>query len=253
MDIYQVNAILRTHTSSFKRSSKTQIFNMKTITTITFFFCCFIFLSAQDMITLRSGDDIEAKVIEVGEETIVYKKFGNQDGPNYRIATNKVFRIKYQNGETELFEEKINADPEKSTVSIEQNVDEQTDAELWTEELATLIVYRGRQHYAAALNYWIIVNGQKTCKLSNNKYLTIEVPVGLVEIGSKRSGAELFKKEDFISIETEPGKTYYVQGNIKRGIVNRRLEMAEVTLSTAKRDMVKMKVDRCQMKIEPTN
>lgn len=59
-------------------------------------------LSAQDIMTLQNGDEIKAKVIEIGTSEIKYKKFDNQNGPLYTILKNEVFRIKYSNGTMEL-------------------------------------------------------------------------------------------------------------------------------------------------------
>ena len=38
---------------------------------------------AQDMIKLKSGEDLQTKVIEIGTTEIKYKKFDNLDGPTY--------------------------------------------------------------------------------------------------------------------------------------------------------------------------
>lgn len=54
--------------------------------------------SAQDRITLRDGGTIKAKVKEVSTKTVTYKKWDNQDGPDFVISKNKVQTIKYANG-----------------------------------------------------------------------------------------------------------------------------------------------------------
>ncbi|HNX08064.1 MAG TPA: hypothetical protein PKL96_10805, partial [Bacteroidales bacterium] len=42
-------------------------------------------LNAQDFIIKKNGDELSAKVQEVGTTEIKYKKFDNQDGPTYTI------------------------------------------------------------------------------------------------------------------------------------------------------------------------
>jgi len=203
---------------------------------LPFLFLFLLFVSvcfSQDVITLHNGEDISANVLEITDSDIVYKKHENPDGPKYTMTKDNIFRIKYKNGSIDVFEK--GAEP----------VEEANKGN----GMATLVVYRGRQHYASMLNYWVIVDGQKTCKLSNNKFVTIEVPAGTIQVAAKRSGVEVFKKEEMFSLEVAPDQIYFVQGNIKRGIVNRRMELAEVTKSTADRDMVKMNEDRCQMKL----
>lgn len=65
------------------------------------FFC--IQLHSQDIITLTNADEISAKVEEITETEIVYKKSSNPKGPSYRVNRGKVFSIKYANGEKEVF------------------------------------------------------------------------------------------------------------------------------------------------------
>ena len=60
--------------------------------------------SAQDVITTRSGEDIQAKVLEVSPILIRYKRFSNLDGPTYSIDTSQIVMIRYENGEKDIFE-----------------------------------------------------------------------------------------------------------------------------------------------------
>lgn len=62
-------------------------------------------VSAQDIITLKNGDEIKAKVNEIDLKVIKYTKFDNQNGPIYSIDKEKVFMIKYQNGSKDVFNE----------------------------------------------------------------------------------------------------------------------------------------------------
>jgi hypothetical protein len=67
---------------------------------------CFIgyqFAFAQDVITLKTGDEIKSKVLEVGTNEIKYKKSDNLDGPSYSVAKSDVFMIKYENGSKDVF------------------------------------------------------------------------------------------------------------------------------------------------------
>ena len=59
---------------------------------------------AQDIITTRSGEDIQAKVEEVSPLMIKYKRFSNLDGPTYSISTAQVVMIRYENGEKDIFD-----------------------------------------------------------------------------------------------------------------------------------------------------
>jgi hypothetical protein len=62
-------------------------------------------VSAQDIITTRSGDDIKAKVAEIGLNDIKYKRWESLDGPIVVIAKEKVLLIRYEDGTKEIFEQ----------------------------------------------------------------------------------------------------------------------------------------------------
>ena len=58
---------------------------------------------AQDIIILKSGDEIKSIVAEVLSDQIKYKKFENKTGPSYGIDKSKVFMIRYANGSKDVF------------------------------------------------------------------------------------------------------------------------------------------------------
>lgn len=70
-----------------------------------FVLCSLLLFSAtaQDTIFKTDSAIIQAKVTEVGDETIKYKKFNNLDGPIYNIKKTDVRIIVYQNGEKEIY------------------------------------------------------------------------------------------------------------------------------------------------------
>jgi hypothetical protein len=73
---------------------------------------------AQDILTLRNGDEIKSKVVEITATQIKYHKFENLDGPIYTIEKADALFVKYPNGTKEVFAEVIPAiKPEKQTIS----------------------------------------------------------------------------------------------------------------------------------------
>jgi hypothetical protein len=58
---------------------------------------------SQDIITLKTGDEIKSKVLEVTPDLVKYKKWENQDGPIYSSNKSEVFMIKYINGTKDVF------------------------------------------------------------------------------------------------------------------------------------------------------
>ncbi|MEX2370189.1 MAG: hypothetical protein WD578_04205 [Bacteroidales bacterium] len=58
---------------------------------------------AQDLIILKSGDEIVSIVTEVDIQIVKYKKFENPNGPVYSIEKSQIFMIKYANGTKDVF------------------------------------------------------------------------------------------------------------------------------------------------------
>lgn len=58
---------------------------------------------SQDIITKKSGDDIEAKILEVTASEIKYKEFDDQDGPTFFIPKSEVLMVRYENGSQDIF------------------------------------------------------------------------------------------------------------------------------------------------------
>lgn len=66
-------------------------------------------VQAQDMITKRTGEKLEAKVLEISTTEIKYKRFSNLEGPTYVIPKNEVMLIQYADKTTEAFDLDENA------------------------------------------------------------------------------------------------------------------------------------------------
>jgi uncharacterized protein YcfL len=58
---------------------------------------------AQDVITKKNGEGVQAKVLEITPTEIKYKRFENPDGPTYTLAKADVLLVKYANNTEEIF------------------------------------------------------------------------------------------------------------------------------------------------------
>lgn len=58
---------------------------------------------AQDNIILRNGEEIPAKVLEINQNDLKYRKSANLDGPIYTAPLRDVLLIKYVNGTKDIF------------------------------------------------------------------------------------------------------------------------------------------------------
>lgn len=73
------------------------------------FFSLFIMGSAcawaQDIIVTRNSDRIDAKIVEVSESEVKYKKTSDTDGPTFVIESSKIATVIYANGDVQTFEQ----------------------------------------------------------------------------------------------------------------------------------------------------
>ena len=60
---------------------------------------------SQDIITTKTGEDILAKISEIGLTEIKYKKYDNLDGPMYTMLKSEILMIRYENGTNDVFKE----------------------------------------------------------------------------------------------------------------------------------------------------
>ena len=59
--------------------------------------------AAQDLIVKKDGTNVEAKVLEIGEKDIKYKKASHLDGPTYLVSVANVVYIRFEDGSTDIF------------------------------------------------------------------------------------------------------------------------------------------------------
>jgi len=58
---------------------------------------------SQDYIILKDGEEIEAKVMEIHDNKIDYKRYSNPTGPTYHLNKSEIFMIKYASGDKDIF------------------------------------------------------------------------------------------------------------------------------------------------------
>ena len=74
---------------------------------------------SQDIILKKSGDEIAAKIIEIGTTEIKYKDFGTDEGPILTLLKSDIFMIKYKNGAKEIF---VEEETESTTLYSEEEL-----------------------------------------------------------------------------------------------------------------------------------
>lgn len=76
----------------------------------------------QDVIVMRNGDEVNAKVTEVGQTEIKYVKYDNLTGPTYSVKKSEVFMIRYANGSKDVFKEEKVATGTATGVATDDDV-----------------------------------------------------------------------------------------------------------------------------------
>lgn len=82
----------------------------------------------QDVITMKNGDEVKAKILEILPDAVTYKKFDNLDGPSYTESKSNIFMIRYKNGSKDVFKEQsqssanvvASSDEEKKSHAVEK-------------------------------------------------------------------------------------------------------------------------------------
>jgi hypothetical protein len=85
---------------------------MKKLTILFVLLTAVLVANAQDIITLKNGNEVRAKVTEISSSEIKYKRFENLDGPTVVIAISDVFAINYENGTREVINPVTQSAPE---------------------------------------------------------------------------------------------------------------------------------------------
>src|ERR1051326_6993457 len=82
------------------------------ITSIAALFIITLSSFAQDMVTLRNGTMLQGSILEVNAEVLKMKRSDNPDGPVYTIMKSDIYKVEYQNGSKEVWNDKGDIDPD---------------------------------------------------------------------------------------------------------------------------------------------
>lgn len=188
----------------------------------------FCAVQAQDVIFKKNGDEISAKILEVGVTEVKYKQFNNQDGPLYTILKTDIFMIKYANGTKEVF----NSDASSS--SVQTNND--GIAQPTNQEQATVIIYRKNSPSGFAVFYDVYANDKLITKVQNNTYYVTKQDAGLVTFSAMTEPPKVTA-----SMNLEPGKTYYLKCGVNSGMWVGRPSIGFVSENTGILETSRMK------------
>jgi hypothetical protein len=170
-------------------------------------------LNAQDLIIKKNGDEINAKVQEVGVTEIKYIKTDNPEGPTFSILKSDVFMIKFANGTKEVFNTESNSNNQvDNNANNQQNVNQDNNTQPDVPQKVTVIIYRVNTFYGAAISYDLYANNNLLKKIKNNTYFATEMDQGHVTFTAKT------ESEVTLSLDLVPGNTYYLRCSVSSGV-----------------------------------
>lgn len=114
-------------------------------------------VAAQDVVVKKDGSTILAKVLEVNQDNIKYKKFSNPNGPTYTLGLSDVMSVNYENGEKETFDVSATSDSESQS----------------SQKLIERKAAGDNQQLIAKYNAPITLNTKKQSKKPADKYILI--------------------------------------------------------------------------------
>lgn len=108
--------------------------------------------AAQDVITMRTGEDVKAQIVEVTDDAVKYKKENLPDGPLFTISKSQVLMVTYSDGSRDVF-----ADAQPQAYSAPES-----DTILPADQLASLrpgMKYRELREYYDFRDYYAKFRG----------------------------------------------------------------------------------------------
>ena len=108
---------------------KIKFMRKKSLFLVAILLLCGASVFAQDIITLKNGDDIQALVQDIGEVDVKYKKFDNPNGPNYTLKKSEILMIRYANGSKDVFADNTTPTATTTPAPVVKQPSVQSDAE----------------------------------------------------------------------------------------------------------------------------
>lgn len=150
---------------------------------------------------MQNGEEIEAKVTEIGVDKIKYKKYSMPDGPDYVCVKSEVFMITYENGSKEVF-------GNSQAVETDNNASSSTASSSSSAGSATLYFFRPKRFSASRPEIIIgtSVPDEVILKLKNGRWHRLEY----THTGTRDFlvGIYAINPESF-TFDIVPGETYY--------------------------------------------
>lgn len=173
---------------------------------------------SQDTIRTNSSQEIIAKILEINNDEIKYKKFSNINGPIYLLSKNEINSITYLNGEMEMFDNpkiKENRISEFEDVKLFKKITKNNNTVYIDSDDANAIIHA--TNAIGIWGYWII-----TKNIEDADFI-IKFNIRFAGLGDAFGSAEfIYPKNNMIIKETKEVNTIMDWDlNTKRGVINK--------------------------------
>jgi len=165
--------------------------------TVVFLFTGVLFsVNAQDIISLKDGSTIQAKVLKISMTEIEYKRFDNQNGPTIVIPTSNVISIKYLNGVVDVINNLYSFEQQNLQMSGANNT--QTSGS----QIITGVLTAQLQNILNTLPAITIAGNSLKFQFNGDKWTTLlngeNFSTGTIEFETTATGAILTLKQTHI-------------------------------------------------------
>lgn len=76
---------------------------MRRVLLLAAMLCVCVLANAQDIITFKNGEEVEAKLLEIGKYNVKYRLFSEPEGVIYTVGKNELLMVKHESGRNEVF------------------------------------------------------------------------------------------------------------------------------------------------------
>jgi hypothetical protein len=184
----------------------------------------------QDIIVKNDGNEIKAKVEEVSDTEIKYRKSDNLSGPVYTMKKTEIFMVKYENGSKDVFgnqQAQTTPSAENAGATVSQGIP------------ATIYFYRPPKFLGAANEIIVgtVMPDAVIVDLKNGRWFKTDYNY----FGQRELVNGIFSiNEKHLNVNFEQGKTYYIRCTIMQGMgMQSQIELVDE--ATAKKEMASLK------------
>jgi len=110
---------------------------------------------------------------------------------------------------------------------------------------AKIYFIRSTGFQGSATKFNCFVDKKICCKINNKKYSVHEVEPGQHQVDVQIGGKEYKGDDEPLIIETEAGKSYFIEMTLKSGFMKNNLLCQEITERSAKAAMKDLEEDDC--------